>query len=403
MLRRLLIVIVLLCVAIGAAVYFYRYRVIQYSAENIIRNALPDFVRIDTITFDARNSRISLDGFKVLNPPGSSEKYLLEIGKVSCSYRMMGKSPLDGFEIFDPLFKDFVLRIERSRDGKTNIEGMGEVVQPGSGSRPAAARPSGNPQGVLVSKLTGGKKPSEILKLPETFTISGGRIIFTDRFIGPRPNIITFENIEGRVTVRFDDTYTKVLALSSAGEGNLSGNRGEVIKWDVSLDPATPKLTMSNRFEVSGLDILTFEPYYDKYAPFVFNKGKFSGTLIFDFDNGSIGSTNEVHISDFVFYIKRGYENAGFWQTSVQDLAKYFATPSGEVVFDFKIKGEIGDPKFYLGPISKQALASMAVDKITDVIGQMGSRGEGAATGQKTDIEKAKEYIDIFKGLINKK
>ncbi len=72
--------------------------------------------------------------------------------------------------------------------------------------------------------------------------------------------------------------------------------------------------------------------------------------------------------------------------------------------FDFKIKGEMSDPKFYLGPISKQALTSMAVDKVSEIVQEMTkpkSQGEGAAA-PKSDIEKAKEYIELFKGLIKK-
>ena len=212
-----------------------------------------------------------------------------------------------------------------------------------------------------------------------------------------------FDNIDGQVSMKLDDMYSKVLRFESLGQGEFNGDKGQVIKWAISLDPTTPKFTMSNRFEVSGIDITTFEPYYDKYSPFVFQKGRFSGTLIFDFDNGVIGSTNEVHISDFLFYVKRGFENEQFWQTSVQDLAKYFTSRSGEVVFDFKIKGDPKNPKFYLGPISKEAVTSMAVDKVGSVIaGLTGVQGPGVSSGAKTDLDKAKEYIGMFKELLKK-
>jgi hypothetical protein len=102
-------------------------------------------------------------------------------------------------------------------------------------------------------------------------------------------------------------------------------------------------------------------------------------------------------LSDLKFFVKQGYENATFWETTVPDLVKYFTSPYGEIIFDFKIKGEMADPKFYLGPKSKEAIISMAVDKISAAI-QKGTESPGGAP--KNDIGKAKQYIDLFKGLI---
>jgi hypothetical protein len=171
-----------------------------------------------------------------------------------------------------------------------------------------------------------------------------------------------------------------------------------VIKWNVSWNPAAPKLTMSNRFEVSNVDILPFEPYYDKYSPFVFKTCFLSGTLIFDFDNGNIGSTNEVKLSKPLFYIKHDFENAQVFETNVPDLVKYLTSSFGDVVFDFKIKGDMSSPKFFLGPISKEAIARMAIDKISSIMSKAGNSNEEAS-----EIDKAKQYIDMFKGLIKSK
>ena len=55
-------------------------------------------------------------------------------------------------------------------------------------------------------------------------------------------------------------------------------------------------------------------------------------------------------------------------------------------------------PDFYLGPISKQAIASMTIDKITDVV----SKAAGG-DGSKTDLDKVQDVVDIFKGILKKK
>ena len=59
----------------------------------------------------------------------------------------------------------------------------------------------------------------------------------------------------------------------------------------------------------------------------------------------------------------------------------------------------MSDPKFYLGPKSKEAILSMAVDKISAAIQNNAGSGPGVP---KNDIEKAQQYIGIFKGLIKK-
>ena len=102
---------------------------------------------------------------------------------------------------------------------------------------------------------------------------------------------------------------------------------------------------------------------------------------------------------DLKFSVKEGYENAQIWETTVPDIVKYFTSPYGEIIFDFKIKGDMSDPKFYLGPKSKEAIISMAVDKISAAIQKNAGSGTGAP---KSDIEKAQQYIDMFKGLIKK-
>ena len=39
-------------------------------------------------------------GFKVLNPPEFSKEYLVEIAKVTCNYKLRGKTIVDGLKLF---------------------------------------------------------------------------------------------------------------------------------------------------------------------------------------------------------------------------------------------------------------------------------------------------------------
>ena len=401
MIKKILIAAVILILISAAVIFIYRYQILKYSAESFIRKSLPDYIKIDKIDLKPQESKLVLRGFKILNPSGYSNNYLLEIEEVVCAYRMKGKSFTDGIEILEPIIKKAVLGIERVGDGSINIMKMQELM----GKNPAGSSVESAVSAASVKEparqgMVGGRKISDIVKIPESFSLIDARVAFIDRMVQSNPHMITLDRIKSTVTLKLDDLYSRILGLASSGEGVLNGNEGEIVRWNIALDPTTPRLTMSNRLDASNLDILPFEPYYDKYSPLVFKSGRFSGTLIFDFDNGNIGSTNELHLVNVKFYVKPGYENAQFWETTVPDLVKYFTSPYGEIVFDFKIKGDISEPKFFLGPISKQALTSMAIDKISNAIQQV---QQGDTSKPKNDVEKVKEYIDLFKDLVNKK
>jgi hypothetical protein len=208
---------------------------------------------------------------------------------------------------------------------------------------------------------------------------------------------LTFDNINAKVSLKLNDDYSQVLYLTSSGAGIVNKQPAETVEWVISLTPTTPRLTMSNHFNVSKVDILPFQPYFYKYSPFIIKSGKFSGELVFDFDNGNIGSMNTVWLDGLTFAVKQGYENARLWEVAVPDLVKYFSTASGAIVFDFKIKGEMSNPQFHLGPRTKQALAVMAVDKISEAVARATQKDGGGS-----DMDKAQAVIGIVKELMKK-
>ncbi|MBU0605224.1 MAG: DUF748 domain-containing protein [Candidatus Omnitrophica bacterium] len=405
--KAIFITIVSLVLVAGAAIFIYRYQILQYSAEKVVRKLLPDYITVEKMSFNLRDSRIVFSAFRIMNPPGFSGKYLLEISEAECRFRLKGKNMLEGFEVLNPVFKKPLLSIERLADGRTNLQEMtGFLEKKGLETKTKAQVGEVKPSG--KSDATGGISLSGVVKLPEEFVIKDGKVVFLDGMVSPGRYTITLENVNATLGLKLDSAYTRALNVSTIGSGMVNGRPDETIKWDTKIDPTTSELTMSNRFNVSRVDIMAFVPYFDKYSPLTFRSGYFSGLLIFDFDNGSIGSTNEVLLSKISFEVKRGSENARFLETTVPDLVKYFTSSSGDIMFDFKIKGRMSDPQFYLGPISKQAVASMAIDKIVQALSQAAReqadpQAAAAAAGNKSDMEKASEYIDMFKGLLKEK
>ncbi len=400
MIKKILIVLVILGIISAAVVYIYRQTIIQYYGEKFIRDNLPGYVKIDKIKFDLGNNVFSLGGLKVLNPPGFLAKYLLAIEEVRCTYRIKGAIFPEGLDITGVSFKKPEVSVERLPAGRVNLVEMNSFTRnfPVQG---LSVQAKGAGVLAMAGASPSAKKLSDIIKLPPSFSLKEGRIYFIDSVPYRQPYEISIDSVNGDVFINFNDSYTGILNVAFTLGGNLNGAPDETLKWTASLDPKAPKLTMSNRFEVSNLEIRTFEPYYDAQSPIVFKKGRFSGDLVFDFNGGDIGSTNEVRLSNVVFWIKEGYENGQFWDTSVQDLIRYFTSTSGDIIFDFKIKGDMAHPKFYLGPISKRALTSMALDKISSyAINQISKQTNNAAAGT---VGKAQDYIDMVKGLMKKK
>ncbi len=406
MIKNILIALVILAILSGTAVYIYRQAIIQYYGEKFIRDNLPEYIKIDKIKFDLGNNVFSLSGLKVLNPPEFLAKYLMAIEEVRCVYKIKGAIIPEGLDVTGISFKKPEISVERLPDGRMNLVEMDRFTK----SFPAKniptklseeARKSKPVQDPASQNLNITKKLSDVIKLPPSLGIERGRIFFIDGVPYQKPYEITIDSVNGDVSISFNDNYTEILSVGFTLQGILNRATDEKLKWIASLDPRSPRLTMSNRFEVSNLNILTFEPYYDAHSPIVFKRGSFSGLLIFDFDNGNIGSTNEIRLSDISFFAKEGSENGQFFETSVPDLIRYFTTSSGDVVFDFKIKGNMAHPQFYLGPISKRALTSMALDKISSyAINQITKPADAAAGGT---VDKTKDYIDMFKELLKKK
>jgi len=406
MIKKILIVLVILAIISAAVVYIYRQVIVQYYGEKFIRDNLPEYIKIDKIKFDIGNNVFSLGELRILNPTGFLAKYLIAIEEVRCVYKIKGAIIPEGLDVTEISFKKPEISVERLPDGRMNLVEMDRFTKsfpvkniPTKLSEEARkAKPVQDP---ASQNLNITKKLSDVIKLPPSFNIERGRIFFIDGVPYQKPYEITIDSVNGDVSISFNDNYTEILSAAFTLQGILNRATDEKLKWIASLDPRSPRLTMSNRFEVSNLNILTFEPYYDAHSPIVFKKGSFSGDLVFDFDNGNIGSTNEIRLSDISFFAKEGSESGQFFETSVPDLIRYFTTSSGDVVFDFKIKGDMAHPQFYLGPISKRALTSMALDKISSyAINQITKPADAAAGGT---VDKAKDYIDMFRELLKKK
>ena len=388
--KKIGIVVLVIFIAFAGVVYWFRYDIFQFSAESIIKGMLPEYVSVDRIVFDLKDGVMQVKGFGIRNPKGFENKFLASIKFITCKYKMQGKTILDGIEVTDIEATGPVINIERLSDGQLNVNEMGKMMESGPPGKPV------KPKAEKKGKAASGGVISDMIKLTNTINVNDGKLALLDKAVSRRPFHLTFENANGNVVLDLSKDYTDVLSVATKGGGLVNGDRAQKIDWTITLDPQTQNLTMGNRFEVNNVDITLFKPYYDTYSPINIKSGRFSGTLVFDFDNGNIGSMNTIVLRNLRFTEKKGGTASGFWDMSVSDMIKYLETSSGEIVFDFKIKGDMKNPRFYPGPHVKQAIQGMVVDKVSELLTpEGGSVGEAA----KSDTEKV---VDVIRGLLKK-
>jgi len=393
--KKIFTVILVILIAAAAVVFHFRYDIFQFGAESVIKRMLPPYVHVDRIIFDLQNGVLRVKGFAVRNPRGFSNKYLATIREITCRYRMQGKTILDGIEVTDIEGTAPVINIERLRDGRLNVNEMGQMMgEAPAGGEKADVRKA--PEEKPAGPKAPGKSIADVVKLTDTVKINGGKVVFLDNAVARSPYTLTFENVNGNIVLGLNRDYTAVTSVATTGGGLVNGRPGQRVDWIVSLDPDAAELTMSNRYEVRDVDLIPFKPYYDRYAPIDIERGTFSGTLVFDFDNGNIGSMNTITLRDLKFAERHGSEGAGFWDASISEIIRYLETSPGNVVFDFKIKGDMKSPRFYPGPHVKEAIQSAAIDTISDTLKGLGKGGEG---GDKSDVDKV---MGVVKGLLGK-
>ena len=421
------IILVLLAAATAVYVYTNRSSIINQSADKIIAGLMPDYIKIDDINIDLAGQKIVVKNFRIINPPGYTNKYLIEIPLVECAFKQRDPaSILKGLRVGDIDLKEPVLYIERRKDQKLNVQQMDGVIADAAVNEDAGAQAvSQEPEkpgffkkfiAPRIEAANPVKNIEDFLEIVPVFNIKSGTLIFDDYL--PMPNLYrtTIQDIEAAMQLTLKKGFKGVDYIKSQGRGLVNGGAGEIVEWDSGYDPRTEKLTMYNKFKVYDVNFMPLKPYYEKFSPFIFESGKVSGDLVFDFDNGNIGSTNEVRLKDLKMTPRQDRSFQGFWSQSAEDLYTYFSSESGEIVFDFKIKGPMESPKIQPGPKTKRAMLAMTAGKIVDLFSKdkeqdgqaqaqgAGQPGQGQQVQKDPDEEKSdvEKVIDIFKSFSKK-
>ncbi|MFA6636879.1 MAG: DUF748 domain-containing protein [Candidatus Omnitrophota bacterium] len=387
---------------LAGGLWFYRYDVVRFSVSAVMERKIPGNVSIQRIVVDLPAKKVDVYGLVIGNPAGFSDPIFADIGVLSVKYRMRGKTILTGVDITGFELSNPVVKIERLLNGRINLDEINTIPPGGDAARlpevdiiwPAEEIETGDRTGLA-------KSVSEAINLTGSIPgeVRNGKVLFTDRMVLGRPFNGSLDGIESNLVFALTDR-NEVAYLETEGHGYLDGDISQRLKWRISADLVPEDITLSSRIEPENVDIVRFKPYYEQYSPVEINGGRVSGTIVFDLHMGNIGSDNTLRVRGLEFSEKDTEYASRFWGTGITDVAKYLQLSSGETVFDFKIKGPIGNPRFYPGPNVTRAIQKMAVDKIGEFIRRTTQPEESEGNSPaRSDMD---EVIDIFKGFMQK-
>ncbi len=394
-----IVLFVLILIGLGV-IYYFRFNIFQYSAERVIREKLPPYLAVKNMVFDLEKGHISLQGVEVKGPAGYQSKHIARIKELSCDIKLKGSTILDGIEVTEITADGALFTIERRRDGHINVNEMKDVLALTASQAETETldafkrrvREKALAQKAQIVDI------SDFLKLTDTIDITNGKVLFLDNAVSPEQTFV-FNKIEGDLKLSLSKDFKEVLHVSTKGSGIVNNDPTQLLGLVISLDPGAKEITMSNRIETQNVDITLFRSYYEKYSPIFIEQGYFSGTLVFDFDHGNIGSTNVLTLKGLRFREKESSQGAGGWQGSIiPSIIKYLQSSPDEIVFDFKIKGTVKSPRFYPGDRVKAAIKNVAVSRISEALfpGDSTSGQENSRKGGESDMD---QVVDLMRGF----
>jgi len=356
-----------LTIILAGSIYIYinRRTIFDYSINRLTKDLLPAAMEVGEVNFDLKEQRLTLRDLKIQNPSKYDHRYMIEIPLAKCTYTQKDDQDIfKGIQVQDIDLLEPSIFLERHRDGSVNLREIGEVFR----KNPVRLQKSSFKTMFLAALsylLSPIKNIDDLIEFKPVFRIGSGNLVFDDMNVGDDRYRTTIDNIDARVSLTLSKDFKSMEDIETEGRGIINKDSRQTLEWITAYHFDKSYLTMSNTIKLHDVDILHFSPYYDEYSPFVIKRGTVSGELIINFDNTSIGSMNELRISALDIERKEDFPHSGLWTANIDSLYQYFKSQTGVLVFDFKIKGDIDNPRFYLGSKTKRIVAGMAIDKLT--------------------------------------
>jgi AsmA family len=147
--RRILLVVVLLLVIAGVAVYFYLDTIVKHAVERQSTNSLNLTTTLDSARLSLLGGKVNLHQLDIASPQGFSAPHMFELGQLGLevSYGQLRQDPVRVSKILIDQPK-FVLE---QNDGKMNFKAAMDQLPKGDS---APSDPNAKPVKVIIDELT---------------------------------------------------------------------------------------------------------------------------------------------------------------------------------------------------------------------------------------------------------
>ncbi|MDD5504064.1 MAG: DUF748 domain-containing protein [Candidatus Omnitrophica bacterium] len=390
-------IITALAIALGIYAYAERQKLLNAGLDRIIRASIPSYARIQELSLDMPNRLITAKGLTVANPYGFKNDIFLQIENISLSYEQTdSRNILSGITLKNIKASGVKVFLEKNSLGLFNAAKMEAVLNSKNHGKSAVgiwANITARAAGFFAPKID----INQLLRLEPVFDIDNGAVFFNDYFIDSEGYRASVEKISAKASAVLKRGGRDISSINFDGSGIINNEPGRILSLSAMYDFSKSHPVLNNNINIKNADIKSFGPYYDEFSPFIFHAGTVSGRLVINIDNELIDSSNELVFSNLELENKKNHGFNRFWPSGADDLYSYFSSEQGDILFDFKVKGAIDKPEFYLGPKTKQALAYMVIDKIAGVISGKDEEAEGEQP--KEDESVLSRVINAIKGL----
>ena len=278
-----------------------------------------------------------------------------------------GSSPLR-FGVSDISLASFYARVLLSPEGRLNLqdvmhkdEGTGDGTGDGkTGQKSALAaqnkpapvdKPSSVDKPGKEAQKTGAEPQIRIGRI----NLSGGNIIFTDRFIKPNYTA-NLTDLSGHIGALRAGTMTTVAIrgkVDRTGPLDISG----------TMDPLGKVLNLDIKAKATGIEMSTFSPYSGRYVGYAIEKGKLSVDVHYHVENGALKAENKVFLDQLTFGNKVDSPDA--MSVPVNLLVALLSNSRGEIDINLPVEGSLNDPEFSVGGIIVKVIMNLLVKAAT--------------------------------------
>lgn len=361
---KIFVVTVLLIAVIVASISIY----MNFYGKRLLESKLSDMLgtKLKFKSFSLRldKSRVDFRGITIPSEIDFESKNIFNAEKFTLILDRYKFDKEKKLAIDEIIVEKAVFNIERNKNGIFNIASIGSRANSGGGLGVAyAGEPGAN---YPIPMYNFAKNVKRIL-------IKKSTINFRDYYISREPLAISCVNFyadvkmtpesdtpQGGIPMKYEVSF-EVPRKNSRSEFFLRGNAA------IHQDRVDTEAVIDTK----NVDIMQFLPYFKNNTPFIFYEGEFNSTTTVALHNHTLNSLTTMIFRRLKLDVDPQKSNSSFLQVSINELVPYLTSGSGELIFDFEVKGPMNNPQVGIGPNVRMAIGAAVVNEVGKFIQQM--------------------------------